>query len=100
MEMTMDLIGGKWKMLILWHLSPGVLRFNELMRRFQGVTQKMLTQQLRDLEADGLIARKVYPQVPPKVEYSLTEMGRSLVPVLTVMNNWGADFVKGNCESH
>lgn len=99
MEMTMDLIGGKWKVLILWHLSSGVLRFNELKRRFPEVTQKMLTQQLRDLEANGLLLRKVYPQVPPKVEYSLTETGSSIVPVLQQMNKWGADFVKNNCES-
>jgi DNA-binding HxlR family transcriptional regulator len=99
MEVTMDLIGGKWKVLILWHLSSGMLRFNELKRRFPDVTQKMLTQQLRDLEADGLVLRKVYPQVPPKVEYSLTETGSSIVPVLKQMNEWGADFVKNNCES-
>lgn len=98
MEMTMDLIGGKWKVVILWHLSFGVLRFNELYRKFPDVTQKMLTQQLRDLEADGLILRNVYPQVPPKVEYSLTETGRSLVPVLNDMNKWGAEFVNRNCE--
>ncbi len=97
MEMTMDLIGGKWKVLILWHLSIDVLRFNELKRMFPDVTQKMLTQQLRDLEANGLINRKVYPQVPPKVEYSLTEIGCSLVPVLQEMNKWGTGFVNSNC---
>ena len=97
MEMTMDLIGGKWKVLILWHLSAGVLRFNEMKRLFPDVTQKMLTQQLRDLESNGLIFRKVYPQVPPKVEYSLTEIGSSLVPVLQEMNKWGTEFVNKNC---
>lgn len=93
MEMTMDLIGGKWKVLIIWHLSFGILRFNELKRKFSEVTQKMLTQQLRDLESNGLIIRKVYPQVPPKVEYSLSELGESLVPVLRDMNEWGMGFV-------
>lgn len=97
MEMTMDLIGGKWKAVILWHLSSRVLRFNELRRIFPDVSQKMLTQQLRDLESNGLIDRKVYPQVPPKVEYSLTELGSSLVPVLHEMNEWGTDFVSKNC---
>lgn len=97
MEMTMDLIGGKRKVLILWHLSFGVLRINELKRKFPDVTQKMLTQQLRDLESIGLINRRVYPQVPPKVEYSLTEIGSSLVPVLQEMNKWGTNFVNRNC---
>lgn len=97
MEMTMDLIGGKWKVLILWHLSSGILRFNELKKIFPDVTQKMLTQQLRDLEVNGLIFRKVYPQVPPKVEYSLTGIGSSLVPVLQEMNKWGTSFVNKNC---
>jgi DNA-binding HxlR family transcriptional regulator len=97
MEMTMDLIGGKWKVLILWHLSFNVLRFSDLRRIFPDVSQKMLTQQLRDLESNGLIKRKVYPQVPPKVEYSLTEIGNSLVPVLHEMNKWGTDFVNQNC---
>lgn len=96
MEMTMDLIGGKWKVLILWHLSFGVLRFNELKKKFSNITQKMLTQQLRDLEVNGLIYRKVYPQVPPKVEYSLTEIGRSLVPILQEMNKWGTSFKNSN----
>lgn len=99
MELTMDLIGGKWKVLILWHLSTGVHRFNELKKIFPEVTQKMLTQQLRDLEANGIICRKVYPQVPPKVEYTLTELGSSLVPVLQDMNKWGTHFVNENCVS-
>lgn len=98
MEMTIDLIGGKWKCLILWHLSSGVLRFNELKRLFSDISQKMLTQQLRDLEEDGFIYRKVYPQVPPKVEYSLTRIGASLVPVLQEMNKWGTDFMNNNCS--
>ncbi len=97
MEMCMDLIGGKWKVLILWHLSYGLLRFNELKKVFPEISQKMLTQQLRDLENNGLISRKVYPEVPPKVEYSLTEIGKSLVPILQEMNKWGTNFANENC---
>ena len=93
MEFTINLIGGKWKALILWHLAEGILRFNEMKRIFPEVTQKMLTQQLRDLEKHKLIKRKVYAQVPPKVEYSLTEFGRSLMPVLYTMNQWGTDYL-------
>jgi DNA-binding HxlR family transcriptional regulator len=94
MEMTLDLIGGKWKALILWHLATdGTLRFGELRRLFHKLTQKMLTQQIRELERDGLVHREVYPQVPPKVEYSLTETGLSLVPVLRALNGWGNEFV-------
>lgn len=95
LEMTMDMIGGKWKVLILWHLAEGILRFNELKQRFSGVTQKMLTQQLRDLERHGLVSRKVYPEVPPKVEYALTEFGSTLVPVLREINHWGNRYYKG-----
>lgn len=94
LEMTIDLVGGKWKVLILWNLSSGTLRFNELKRIFPNVTQKMLTQQLRDLEHNGLIIRKVYPQVPPKVEYSLTDFGSTLMPVLKEMNRWGTNYVE------
>ncbi len=93
LEMTIDLIGGKWKVLILWNLSSGVLRFGELKRLFPAATQKMLTQQLRDLETSGLVSRKVYPQVPPKVEYSLTDFGKTLMPVLREMNNWGSGYL-------
>lgn len=95
LEMTIDLIGGKWKVLILWNLSENVLRFNEIKRQFPSITQKMLTQQLRDMERDGLIARKIYTQIPPKVEYSLTEFGRSLLPVLQAMNVWGGGYISG-----
>lgn len=94
MEMTLDLIGGKWKALILWHLAEsGTLRFGELRRLFPKVTQKMLTQQLRELEGDGIVNRDVHAVVPPRVDYSLTEMGTSLVPILTALNRWGNDFV-------
>lgn len=97
-EITMDLIGGKWKPLIIWHLgTKGTQRFNELKKLIPQITQKMLTQQLRELEADNLINRKVYPQVPPKVEYSLTDVGESLMPILKMMCDWGNDYYKLNC---
>jgi DNA-binding HxlR family transcriptional regulator len=88
-DTTLNVIGGKWKLVILWHLTQGTLRFGELEKRIEGVTQKMLTQQLRELEKDQLIVRKVYPQVPPKVEYSITEHGRSLHKVLGSLSEWG-----------
>ncbi|WP_206458389.1 winged helix-turn-helix transcriptional regulator [Anaerovorax sp. IOR16] len=94
-EITIDLIGGKWKPLIIWHLgTKGTLRFNELKKNLPHTTQKMLTQQLRELEADGLIHREVYAQVPPKVEYSLTELGKSLMPLLSMMCSWGDNYYK------
>lgn len=92
-EATLDLIGGKWKCLIMWHLSDNILRFNELRKFLPNVTQKMLTQQLRDLERDGLLVRKVYAEVPPKVEYSLSELGRSVRPVLESMCEWGSAYM-------
>ncbi len=88
-EVTLEYIGGKWKGVILWHLSHKTLRFSQLRRRLSGVTQKMLTQQLRELEADGLIHREVYAEVPPRVEYSLNERGKSLTPILQQMRSWG-----------
>lgn len=87
---TLHLIGGKYKALLLWHLSGRVLRFNELRRLVPEATAKMLTQQLRELEQDSLLIRKVYAVVPPKVEYSLTEKGNSLFPILRAMYNWGS----------
>ncbi|MEA3466380.1 MAG: helix-turn-helix domain-containing protein [Thermodesulfobacteriota bacterium] len=89
---TLEVIGGKWKSLILWHLKKNTLRFSQLQRRLGKVTQKMLTQQLRDLERDGLVYRQVYAEVPPRVEYSLTELGRSVIPILDLMCRWGKDF--------
>ena len=88
-EATLELIGGKYKALILWHLSQGILRFSELRQVIKGATPKMLTQQLRDLEANGLVHREVYPVIPPKVEYSLTERGKSLLPILDALCAWG-----------
>lgn len=93
-EATLDLIGGKYKALILWHLSQGKLRFSQLRQAIKSATPKMLTQQLRELEADDLVHREVYPVIPPKVEYSLTETGRSLMPVLVAMRDWGADYLR------
>ena len=87
---TLHLIGGKYKALLLWHLSGRVLRFNQLRQLVPEATPKMLTQQLRELEQDGLINRKVYPVVPPKVEYSLTALGESLFPILKAMYEWGS----------
>lgn len=94
MELTMDVIGGKWKTVILWHLRSKVLRFSQLKRRLGNITQKMLTQQLRELEENGLVNRTVYPQVPPKVEYSLTDYGKSIIPVLYSIYSWGIDYAK------
>ncbi|WP_067828315.1 winged helix-turn-helix transcriptional regulator [Nocardia inohanensis] len=88
-EVTVDLIGGKWKPVILAHLKEGVRRYGELRRLMPGTSEKMLVQQLRELEADGLVRRTVYPTVPPQVEYDLTEEGWSLVPVLTALYEWG-----------
>ncbi|MET0530082.1 MAG: helix-turn-helix domain-containing protein [Microvirga sp.] len=88
-EQALSLIDGKWKIVILYKLLRGTLRFNELRRLIPTVTQRMLTHQLRELEADDLIVRKIYPQVPPKVEYSLSVRGRSLEPVLLALKTWG-----------
>ncbi len=93
-ETTLNLIGGKYKALILWHLSNGTMRFSELRKAVGTATPKMLTQQLRELESQELIHREVYPVIPPKVEYSLTSLGRSLMPVLISMRNWGADYLR------
>ena len=93
-EATLELIGGKYKALILWHLSENKLRFSQLRREINGVTPKMLTQQLRELEASSLIHREVFPIVPPKVEYSLTDLGRSLMPLLVAMRNWGSSYLR------
>jgi DNA-binding HxlR family transcriptional regulator len=92
-EATLDLIGGKYKALILWHLSEKKLRFSEL-RKVITATPKMLTQQLRELESQNLINREVFPVIPPKVEYSLTETGKSLMPILVAMRDWGANYLR------
>lgn len=93
-ENTLDILGGKWKPLILYFLLQGTKRFGELQRLMPNVTRQMLTQHLRELEADGIVRRAVYQQVPPKVEYSLTELGQSLEPVLNVMLDWGVQYAR------
>lgn len=92
-EATIDLIGGKYKAVILWHLTDGIKRFSEFKRLMPEITEKMLAQQLRDLESDGLITRTVYPVVPPKVEYDLSEFGLTIVPVLQAMCDWGSGYI-------
>lgn len=92
-ELTLAVIGGKWKPIILNHLAQEeIMRFGELTRSIPDITQRMLTKQLRELESDGLIHREVYRQVPPKVEYTLTPMGSSLLPILQQMRDWGVDY--------
>lgn len=88
-QTALNVIGGKWKPIILWHLIDDKIRFGELHRLIPGVSQKMLTQQLRELEADKIVHRKVYQEVPPKVEYSITAYGKTLHPILESLGNWG-----------
>lgn len=96
-EVTVNLVGDKWKVLIMRNLLlKGTQRFGELGKGINGISQKMLTQQLRQLEMDGLIERKVYAQVPPRVEYSLTEFGQSLKPIFEAMHNWGTNYLEKN----
>jgi DNA-binding HxlR family transcriptional regulator len=93
MELSLAVIGGKWKPLILWHLRDGgTLRFSALRRAMPVITQKMLTQQLRELEADGLITRTVFAEVPPRVEYALTDLGRGIIPILESLCSFGREF--------
>ena len=94
-EATLQVIGGRWKTLILWHLFQGTKRFSELKRAMNGITQKMLTQQLREMEQDQIVHRRVYPEVPPRVEYSVTPLGASLKPVVAAMCKWGETKLKG-----
>lgn len=93
-EATLEVIGGKWKGVILYHLLSETIRFNELRRLMPEITQRMLTKQLRELEADSLISRKVYPEVPPKVEYSTTDYGKTLAPVIHALQKWGTQHLK------
>jgi len=93
-EATLDVIGGKWKVSILWHIKESkIIRFGDLKRQITGITQKMLTQQLRELERDKVINRKVYKQVPPKVEYTLTEYGKTLDKLLEMLSEWGLEHI-------
>ena len=92
-ELTLNVVGGKWKVLLLWNMKGGVKRYGELKKLVPGITHKMLTQQLRELEDDGVISRKVYEIVPPRVEYSLTQRGEQLRPILEMMGQWGTQFL-------
>ena len=93
-ETALDVLAGKWKILILWYLKSETKRFNELQKLLPRTTQKMLIQKLRELEEDGIIHREVYPVVPPKVEYSLTEYGKSLKPIIKQLYLWGDNHKK------
>jgi DNA-binding HxlR family transcriptional regulator len=93
MEAALAVIGGKWKPIALWHLTTGPHRFGELRRRVTGISEKMLSQQLREMEADGIIARKDFGEIPPRVEYSLTEFGVSLADALRPLCDWGRDHM-------
>lgn len=92
LETTLTLISNKWKVLILRDLLPGTKRFGELKKSVGQVSQKVLTAQLREMEQSGLLTRRVYPEVPPRVEYTLTDLGRSLEPILTAMQSWGEEY--------
>lgn len=89
MDVTMDYIGGKWKTVVLWYLRKDKKRFSELKRLIPNITEKMLSLQLKDLEKDGIVNRKIYPEVPPKVEYYLTDFGKTLIPMLEEIAKWG-----------
>ncbi|GEO25395.1 transcriptional regulator [Alicyclobacillus acidoterrestris] len=91
---TLDIISGKWKMIILFQLTDKTLRFNELKKQIPGITQRVLTKQLRELEQEDIIERRVYPEIPPRVEYSISAYGRTLQPILTLMHEWGALHLK------
>src|SRR5687768_8325268 len=93
-ETTLKIIGGRWKVLILWQLVSGTRRFGELRRLVSGITEKMLTQQLRELEQDGIVHREIYREVPPRVEYSLTPRGDSLRPILEAIHCWGSEYLE------
>lgn len=92
-DAAVDVVGGKWKPLILWALNDGTRRFGELKREVAGVSEKVLIQQLRELEADGIVHREVYGEVPPRVEYSLTELGKALNTALEPLGAWGSTFM-------
>lgn len=95
-EVTLKLIGDRWKVLIIRDLLTGTKRFGELKKSLDGISQKVLTSNLRAMEHSGLVERKVYPEVPPKVEYTLTETGHSLKPIFDAMNEWGTDYKQKN----
>lgn len=91
--LALKVIGGKWKVIILYILRDGTLRFGEIKKRIPKITQKMLTQQLRELESDGLVSREIYPEVPPRVEYSMTDLAKDLSPILDDLCNWGKKLI-------
>jgi DNA-binding HxlR family transcriptional regulator len=94
-ELTLSLISGKWKIIIIYHLATeGVLRFSDIDRLLPKITHKVLTTQIRELEEDGIVHRKVFPEVPPRVEYSLTSLGESLMPIVLMMYEWGKENIK------
>ena len=93
-DVTLSVIGGKWKLLIYAHLQEGVTRFGQLKRAIPRITQTMLTQQLRELERDGIVTRTIYAEIPPRVEYALTDFGRTLAPVIEKMHEWGTTYVE------
>lgn len=96
-EATLDVIGGKWKPIILWQLKAEKLRFSGLQQNMKGISPKMLTKQLRELEEAGLILREIYPEIPPRVEYSLTEFGKTVLPVLDALCEWGSKYLQREC---
>ncbi len=99
-ELTLEILSGKWKALIIWNLHlHGIIRYNEFRRLIPSITQKMLTQQLKELEKYGIVSRTVYPSVPPTVEYELTETGLELIPIMEAMDKWGKKYVKEYKES-
>lgn len=93
-QLATDIIGGKWKGMVLWSLKKGVRRNGELKKMIPSISQKMLTQQLRELEDVGIVERLVYPEIPPKVEYKLTKYGEKLIPILYELHDWGRDYAK------
>lgn len=95
-EAALDVIGGKWKALIIWQLKSDTLRFTQVMDRLPMVSPRMLTKQLRELEEDGVVIRRMYPEVPPRVEYSLSDLGTSVVPVLESLCTWGSEYLISN----
>lgn len=97
-EATISKIGGKYKAILLYHLKEDTLRYSEIRRKTPGITDKMLAQQLKELESDKLIVRKVYPVVPPKTEYSISDFGKTLFPILDAMCQWGEQFMPKSCE--
>jgi DNA-binding HxlR family transcriptional regulator len=99
-ELTIDVIGGRWKPLILWILSQGTYRFSELQRALPTITQTMLTKQLRELEEDRIVTRKVYAQVPPRVEYSLSEVGKTVLPLVHALAQWGKKYSETQGRSY